>query len=109
MRALHLAVIGALLAIPSVAYPQNDGPVGGKVGPNLQSSPAPGASTWGHPYGSTVQAGPTAGNLGAVRAGQVVPDSVPVTARPGGFGSAIVDGHRVLVDPNTNRIMRVFN
>ena len=32
MRALHLVVIGALLAIPSVAYSQADGPVGGKVG-----------------------------------------------------------------------------
>ena len=38
MRVLHLAVIGALLAIPSVANSQNDGPVGGKVGPGLESS-----------------------------------------------------------------------
>ena len=109
MRVLHLAVIGALLAIPSVAYPQNDGPVGGKVGPGLESSPSPGASTWGHPYGTPVRPGQAAGSTGAVRAGQVVPETVPVTARPGGLGSAVVDGHRVLVDPNTNRIMRVFN
>jgi hypothetical protein len=25
------------------------------------------------------------------------------------MGTAFVNGHRVLVDPNTNRIMRVFN
>jgi hypothetical protein len=109
MCAWRIALIGAFLAIPSVAYPQSDGPVGGKVGSNLESTPSPGAATWGRPYGSPVRPGPAAGNLGAVRTGQVVPYTVPVIARPGGLGSAVVDGHRVLVDPNTNRIIRVFN
>ena len=36
MRALHLAVFGAVLALPSVGYSQADGPVGGKVGPGLE-------------------------------------------------------------------------
>ena len=110
MRALHLAVIGALLAIPSAGQAQDNGPVGGKVGPSLQSSPAlPGSSLGTQPYGTAPRAGPPAGYAGAVAPGQVVPQSVPVVPRWGGFGSAFVDGHHVLVDPNSNRILRVFN
>ena len=54
MRALHLVVIGAVLAIPSVGYSQADGPVGGKVGPNLESpsTAQPGASLGTQPYGA---------------------------------------------------------
>ena len=109
MRSLHLAVIGVLLAIPTAGYSQDDGPVGGKVGPNLESSLAlPGSSLGSQPW-SRPQGGPPAGFGGTVTSGQVVPRNVPVTPRPGGMGSAFVDGHRVLVDPNSNRIMRVFN
>jgi hypothetical protein len=107
MRALHLAVVGALFAIPSVGYSQDDGPVGGKVGPNLESTPArPGSSpgAWSPP-----RAGPAAGYGGSVTPGEIVPRDVPVVPQPGGMGTATVDGHSVLVDPNSNRIMRVFN
>ena len=110
MRALHLVVIGSLLAIPSVANSQDDGPVGGKVGPGLESSSTaqPGASL-GKPYGRPpVPPQERAGYAGAVSPGQVVPRNVPLMPHPGGLGSAFVDGHRVLVDPNSNRIMRVF-
>jgi len=107
MRAWHLAVVGALFAIPSVGYSQDDGPVGGKVGPNLESTPAQSGSSPG--AWSPPRAGPPAGYAGSVTLGQVVPDNVPVVPRPGGMGSAFVDGHRVLVDPNSNRILRVFN
>jgi hypothetical protein len=110
MRALNIAVIGALLAIPSAARAQDDAPVGGKVGPNLESSPAQrGSSLGAQPYGSALRAGPPAGYAGAVAPGQVVPQSMPVAPRWDGLGSAFVDGHRVLVDPNSNRILRVFN
>ena len=52
MRALHLVVIGALLAIPSVGYSQADGPVGGKVGPDLESpsTAQPGSSLRGRSH-----------------------------------------------------------
>ena len=48
MRASHIAVIAAVLAIPSAAFAQQDGPVGGKVGSDLsttttQPSPSLGA------------------------------------------------------------------
>jgi hypothetical protein len=109
MRALHL-VIGALLAIPSVAYSQADGPVGGKVGPNLESpSTKPGASLGTQPYARPP--GPPqerAGYAGSVSPGQVVPHDTPVTQQWGGMGTAIVGGHRVQVDPNSGRIMRVL-
>ena len=111
MRALHLVVIGALLAIPSVAYSQADGPVGGKVGPNLESpsTTQPGASLGTQPYARPP--GPPqerAGYAGSVSPGQVVPRNTPVTQQWGGMGTAIVGGHRVQVDPNSGRIMRVL-
>jgi len=109
MRALHLAVMGALLAFPSAGHSQADGPVGGKVGPNLESAPGQsGGSTGSQPW-SPPRAGPPAGYGGSVTSGQVVPDNIPVVPRSGGLGTAYVNGRRVLVDPNTNRILRVFN
>jgi hypothetical protein len=110
MRASHIALIVTMLAIPSVAYSQQDGPVGGRVGPDLGSSPTqPGPSAGAHPYWSPPRSGQFAGYSGSVMAGQVVPQNVTVYAQPGGTGSAFVDGHRVLVDPNSNRILRAFN
>jgi hypothetical protein len=114
MRASHIAVIAAVLAIPSVAYSQDNGavggPVGGKVGSDLNSaSPAKPGPSVGHPYGPSPSQGPTAGFAGSVAPGQVVPQNVPITPRPGGTGSAFINGHRVLVDPSSNRVLRVFN
>jgi hypothetical protein len=109
MRASHIAVLTAVLAIPSVAVAQQDGPVGGRVGSDLsnsttQSSPVPTARAYVAPNPT----GRTAGYAGAVTPGQVLPENVQVTPRPGGMGSAFVNGRRVLVDPS-NRILRVIN
>ncbi len=109
MRASHIALVAAVLAIPSVGHSQQDGPVGGKVGKDLSTSPmqsSPSAGTG--PYGRPAPIGHPAGYAGAVTPGQVVPENVQVTPRPGGMGSAFIDGHRVLVDPS-NRILRVIN
>ena len=126
MRASHIALIAAVLAIPSVGYAQQDngpvggplgGPVGGMVGPEGSSLGEPRPSL-GSPYGSQRTPGPRAGSSGAIAPGQVVwrqlvvggvPRNVPVTPQPGGVGSAVINGQRVLVDPNTNRVMRVLN
>jgi hypothetical protein len=112
MRALHLAVIAVMLAVPSVGFAQADGPVGGKVGPNLESSSTtqPGTSLGTPPYGRP-PAPPQerAGYGGAVSPGQVVPHNTAVTQQWGGAGTAFVNGHRVQVDPSTGRIMRVLN
>jgi hypothetical protein len=48
------------------------------------------------------------GYAGAVMPGQVVPQNTPITPQPGA-GTAFVGGHRVLIDPNTNRIIRILN
>jgi len=113
MRAVHLAVIGMLLAIPSVGHSQDQGLVGGKVGPNLESSSTaqPGSSLEAQPYGSRPPGPPQerAAYAGSVSPGQVVPHNTPVTQQWGGMGTAIVDGHRVQVDPSSGRIMRVLN
>jgi hypothetical protein len=111
MRASHIAVIAAVLAIPSVAFAQQDGPVGGKVGSDLSTTTTQPSSPLGaglRPYGGSTAYGHPAGYTGAVTPGQVVPDEVQVTPRSGGMGSAFVNGHRVLVDPS-NRILRVIN
>ena len=114
MRASPIAVLAAVLAIPTVAYAQDNGaaggPVGGKVGSDLNSSsPAQSGPSIGHPYGSPPTGGPIAGFAGSVSAGQVVPRNVIITPRPGGTGSAMINGRRVLVAPNSNRILRVLN
>jgi hypothetical protein len=111
MRASYIAFIAALLAIPSVALAQQDGPVGGRVGSDLSTTPTQPSTSFGaglRPYGGSSAYGHPAGYAGAVTPGQVLPDDVQVTPRPGGMGSAYIDGHRVLVDPS-NRILRVIN
>jgi hypothetical protein len=110
MRASHIAVIAAVLAIPTAGYSQDNGPVGGRVGSDLSTSTTqPGPSVGSRPYGTSPSSGPRAGFAGAIAPGQVVPQNVLITPQPGGNGAAFIDGHRVLVDPNSNRILRVFN
>jgi hypothetical protein len=112
MRASHIALIAAMLAIPCVGYAQQNGPVGGpvggKVGSDLGTSPTQSAPATRGPYGAPAPLGHPAGYTGALTPGQVVPEDVQITPRPGGMGSAFIDGHRVLVDPS-GRILRVIN
>ena len=109
MRASQIALIAVVLAIPFAARAQADGPVGGKVGADLNAAPSQAApSLNSRPYGAAPQSGPRAGASGSVMSGQVVPQNVQVTPRAGGQGTAVVNGHRVLVDPNSNRILHVF-
>src|SRR5580700_5184442 len=124
MRASHIALILAVLAIPSVGYAQQDngpaggpggGPVGGMVGPEGSSSPGQPGPSRGSPYGSPTRGGSLAGSTGSITAGQVgwrrvvvdgVPQNVRVTPRADGIGSAFINGQRVLVDLNTNRVLQ---
>ena len=127
MRASHIALILAVLAIPSVGYAQQDngpvggpggGPVGGMVGPEGSSSPGQPRPSLGSPHGSPTRAGPVTGSSGAIAPGQVgwrrvvvdgVPQNVRVTPRADGIGSAFINGQRVLVDLNTNRVLQQGN
>jgi hypothetical protein len=109
MRASHIAVIAALFAIPTVGYAQQAGPVGGRVGADLSTSTTqPNTVPSARAYSPPPTSGHPAGYTGAVTPGQVVPDNVQVMPRPGGMGSAFINGHQVLVDPS-NRILRVIN
>ena len=127
MRASHIALIAAVLAIPSVGYAQQDngpvgGPVGGMLGPDGSSSPGPSLGQPRPSLGSSDRSqrtpGPRAGSSGAIAPGQVVwrqlvvggvPRNVPVTPGAEGMGSAFINGQRVLVDLNTNRVLQQDN
>ena len=109
MRASHPALVVVLLVVPSAVYSEDSGLVGGRVGADLgasttQPSPGPQGS-----YRRPPELGSRAGFAGTVVPGQIVPQNVPITQRPGGFGTAFVDGHRVLVGPNSDRILRVIH
>jgi hypothetical protein len=109
MRASHIVVLGALLVAPSMAVAQQDGPVGGRVGSDLSTTTTqPSVAPTTRAFVAPNPTGHTAGYAGAVTPGQVLPENVQVTPRPGGMGSAFVNGRRVLVDPS-NRILRVIN
>jgi hypothetical protein len=109
MRPSCLALIAAVLAFPSGAYSQDSGLVDGKVGADLSTSstqPNPSLGSTG-PYHRPADPGPRAGFAGVTMPGQVVPKNVPVFTRPDGSGSAMVNGHPVIVSPDSNRIVRV--
>jgi hypothetical protein len=109
MRASPLCLVLAALIMPSLAYSQDSGLVDGKVGPDLNTSPMQSNSSLGSvgPYHRPPEPGPRVGFAGVTMPGQVVPENVPVFTRPDGSGSATVNGHPVIVSPNSNRIVRV--
>jgi hypothetical protein len=79
MRASHLALIVAVLALPSAAYSQDSGQVDGRVGSDLGTSsmqPSPSMGSTGA-YRRPPEPGPRAGVAGAVMPGHVVPESMP--------------------------------
>jgi hypothetical protein len=109
MRASHLTLIVAVLAIPSAAYSQESGLVDGRVGSDLSTSstqPSPSIGLQGA-YRRPPEPGPRAGSSGIVMPGQILPEAVPVFTRPDGSGTAFVAGRRVIVGPKSNPIVRV--
>jgi hypothetical protein len=115
MRILSIAVVVAVFAAPTICYAQDQGLVGGKVGPNLESSSSsslaqPGSSGGEEGFGSRPRAPQEhPGFSGAVSPGQVVNRNTPIIAQPGGMGVAFVNGQRVKVDLSSGRIMSVGN
>jgi hypothetical protein len=109
MRASRLALVAAVLAIPSAVYSQDSGLVDGRVGSDLSTSPMQSNPSLGSgAYRRPPEPGPRAGFAGAVAPGQVVPQNVPVILRADGGGTAYFNGHRVIVGPGSNRIVRVI-
>jgi hypothetical protein len=109
MRVPHLVLIAGLMAIPSAGQSQDSGLVTGRVGQDASTSTTSAVPSVGFQggYARPLDFGPRAGFAGAVTPGQVLPRNVPVMIRPDGSGAAIVNGHRVIVGPNSDRIVRV--
>jgi hypothetical protein len=80
------------------------------LGPDLSTLPMQPSPSMGSTgvYRRPPEPGPRAGFAGVVMPGQVVPENVPVLPRQDGSGTAFVDGHQVVVSPNSDRILRVI-
>jgi hypothetical protein len=79
MHASRLALIAAVLAIPSAVYSQDSGLVDGRVGSDLSTAstqPSPSNGLQGA-YRRPPEPGPRAGSSGVVMPGQVVPGDLP--------------------------------
>ena len=116
MRAAAILSLAALAALGSPALAQDSGQLRGVYGP-VQSWPtAPGRSGAGkgakptltNPDPGPLDGGPVATVPGTVRRGTVLPGDIhpaPIAGRPG-YGAAIVNGERVIVDMSTNTVFQ---
>jgi hypothetical protein len=110
MRALVLFCV-AVLAMGSSGYAQDQ--LKGVYGPP-GSTPPPGKS--GKPASSALDTGaigngPRVTIVGRAAEGQTLPSNVtpaPISDRPG-YGTAIVNGHRSIIDLTNNRIIQVMD
>lgn len=109
MRALVLSCV-ALLGAGSLGYAQDQlrgvyGPPG--LTPSAKSS---GKSTLSAPDYGAIGSGPRVTVSGEPTQGQTLPSDVsptPIPDRPG-YGKAIVNGRRAIIDLSNNRIVQVF-
>jgi hypothetical protein len=98
MRTLSIAAIAAAFAFPSAVSAQdNQAAAAAAVGPTL-SSPGPAPSSGAQPFVGY-----------PALPGSEAPRNLVTSPVPGGFVSAIVAGHSVIIDPTTNMIVRVIN
>jgi hypothetical protein len=109
MRALILSCV-ALLGVGSLCCAQDQpGALRGVYGPS-GSTPST-KSTLSAPNFGAVGAGPRVTVSGAPVRGQTLPNDVsptPISDRPG-YGTAIVNGRRTIVDLSNNRIVQIMN
>jgi Protein of unknown function (DUF1236) len=111
MRPLILSCV-ALLGLGSLGYAQ-DQTLRGVYGPPgmTPSAPSSGASTFAAPELGAIGTGPRVTISGEAIRGQRLPSDVspaPIGDRPG-YGRAIVNGRRAIIDLNTNRIVQVLD
>ena len=110
MHASRLALIAAVLAIPSAVSSRDSGLVDGRSGPpSARRRRNPPSNGLQGAYRRPPEPGPRAGSSGIVMPDLVVPEAVPAFTRPDGSSTAFVAGRRVIVGPNSNRILRVIN
>ncbi len=111
MRALILSCV-VLCGAGFLAHAQ-DQTLRGVFAPPGAAAPASksGTSTLSAPDFGAIGSGPRVTIFGAATQGQTLPSNVspaPIPDRPG-YGKAIVNGHRVIVDLTNNRIIRVVD
>jgi hypothetical protein len=111
MRALFILCV-VLLATGSAGFAQEQlrgvyGPPGSTPPPAAKS----GKSTFSGLESGAVGNGPRVTISGRATEGQTLPSNVspaPISDRPG-YGTAIVNGHRSIIDLSNNRIIQVMD
>jgi len=103
----------ALFGMGSLAYAQDQTLRGVYAPPGMSSTPSTrsGGSTFGAPEFGAIGTGPRVTIVGEAVRGQRLPSDVapaPIADRPG-YGRAIVNGRRAIIDLNTHRIVQVFD
>jgi hypothetical protein len=112
MRALVVSFV-ALLEMGSLAFAQ-DQTLRGVFAPPGAAPPA--AAKSGKPAAAALDSGPIGVGprvtiVGKATEGQTLPSNVsplPISDRPG-YGTAIVNGHRSIIDLSNNRIVQVMD
>jgi hypothetical protein len=109
MRSLVLSFV-ALLGFGSLGYAQDQTLRGVYGPPGLTPATPSGKSTFAPDLGA-IGTGPRVTISGEAIRGQMLPSNVspsPMSDRPG-YGRAIVNGRRAIIDLNTNRIVQVLD
>jgi phage tail tape-measure protein len=121
MKTLRIAVLAAAMAVPSLALAQDDNRAVGGVGGALGGAAV--GTVVGGPVGAVVGAGvgaiigsnlpqqPSVTYSQPVVAGEVLPQTVTVYPVPQyrQYDYAIVNNHRVIIDPATRRVVRLID
>jgi hypothetical protein len=113
MRALVFPCL-AMLTTATVGFAQDQpGALRGVYGPPGSTAPAAksGKSTFSSPDNGAIGNGPRITISQDPSRGQMLPSDVrpaPISDRPG-YGTAIVNGRRAIVDLNSNRIVQVLD
>jgi hypothetical protein len=120
MKIIGVAALALTVAIPSLALAQDDNRAAGGVGGALGGAAV--GTVVGGPIGAVVGAGvgaivgsslpgqPSVVYDRPVVVGEALPDTITVYPVPryNDYDYAIVNNHRVIIDPRTRRVVRVI-
>jgi hypothetical protein len=111
MRPLYVSLVASMLAVPSAGYAQDDPTANrGVFAPGQRAAARPGQPIFTLPGRAPVAipAQPAVAVPGPASPGQFLPSIIIPTPIPGqpGFGSAMVNGRRAIIEQGTNRIVQ---
>jgi hypothetical protein len=120
MKIIGVAALALAVAIPRVAFAQDDNRAAGGIGGALGGAAV--GTVVGGPVGAVVGAGvgaiigsslpaqPSVVYERPVVVGEALPDTITVYPVPRyrDYDYAIVNNHRVIIDPRTRRVVRVI-